>query len=84
MTRYSMKLDELKDGQTATISAIDASAPTGRRLLDLGFVPGTPIKALGRAPMGDPATFLVRGYRISLRQAESRLIGIGFDLSAPR
>lgn len=81
MVRLNRTLSELANGQTATIRDIDLSHPTGHRLLDLGFVPGTPITALGRAPMGDPATFQVRGYRIGLRSAEARLIGI--DLLPP-
>lgn len=76
MVRDNYSLDDLKEGQTGTIRDIDLRTPTGHRLLDLGFIPGTPITALGRAPMGDPATFLVRGYRIGLRSAEARLIGI--------
>ncbi len=83
MVRDNRTLIDLSTGQTATIRDIDLSNPTGQRLLELGFVPGTPITAIGRAPMGDPATFQVRGYRIGLRSAEARLIGIDL-LSRPR
>ena len=76
MVRINRTLSDLANGQTATIRDIDLSHPTGHRLLELGFVPGTPITALGRAPMGDPATFQVRGYRIGLRTAEASLVGI--------
>lgn len=84
MVRININLSDLLVGQTATIRAIDLSSPAGNRLLDLGFVPGTEITALGRAPMGDPATFMVRGYRIGLRAAEARLIGIEMPLRPVR
>lgn len=81
MVRDNRTLTDLGAGQTATIRDIDLSHPAGQRLLELGFTPGTPITAIGRAPMGDPTTFQVRGYRIGLRAAEARLIGI--DPPAP-
>jgi ferrous iron transport protein A len=76
MVRAHFNLSELSEGQSATIRDIDLSSPTAERLLDLGFTPGTPITAIRRAPLGDPCTFLVRGYRIGLRNAEARLIHI--------
>ncbi len=64
-------LSELPPGQDAVVGAIDASGPIGRRLLDLGLLPGTPVRALRRAPLGDPGVFELRGYRLCLRRSES-------------
>jgi ferrous iron transport protein A len=64
-------LSELPPGQDAVIDTIDASGPIGRRLLDLGLLPGTPVRALRRAPLGDPGVFELRGYRLCLRKSES-------------
>ena len=38
-----------------------------RRVLTLGLLPGTPVKAISRAPLGDPIVFRVRGHRLALR-----------------
>lgn len=47
-----------------------------RRLLDLGLVPGTHIKAILKSPSGDPKAFEIRGSLIALRFEEASLINI--------
>ena len=42
--------------------------------VDSGFVPGTVVTLVKRAPFGDPLEFQVRGCHISLRAAEARCI----------
>ena len=41
------------------------------RLLEMGFVPGTLVTMVKRAPLGDPLEFQVRGCHVSLRMAEA-------------
>ncbi len=65
------RLSELAPGRRAVIESLDASGPIGRRLLDLGLLPGTPVRALRKAPLGDPTVFELRGYRLCLRGTES-------------
>ncbi|MBF0502709.1 MAG: ferrous iron transport protein A [Candidatus Riflebacteria bacterium] len=67
---------DMAEGESGCIRSIDGDCPLVRRLLDLGFVPGTRVAAIRRAPLGDPTTFLIRGYRIGLRRTEASLIGI--------
>jgi len=64
-------LSDLTPGQGAVIVSIDDSGPVGRRLLDLGLLPGTPVRALRHAPLGDPGVYELRGYRLCLRRTES-------------
>ena len=40
------------------------------RLRDIGFIPGTPLKVLRTAPLGDPIEVELRGYRLCLRRAD--------------
>jgi ferrous iron transport protein A len=40
------------------------------RLADLGFVAGTPVRVVRRAPLGDPLEVEIRGARICLRRAD--------------
>ena len=76
MVKSTVSLSELTAGRIGTIRDIDTSSPTSQRLLDLGFVPGTKIKAIQQAPMGDPTTFEIRGYRVGLRNSEAKLIDV--------
>ena len=64
-------LSGLLPNQEAIIVAVDDSGPIGRRLLELGLLPGTPIRALRQAPLGDPGVYELRGYRLCLRRTES-------------
>jgi len=70
------RLSELEPGSRAVVVAIDDDGPIGRRLLDLGMAPNTPIEMLRRAPMGDPAVYELRGYRLCLRRSETTRIRV--------
>jgi ferrous iron transport protein A len=72
----SISLADLPEGKSGTIISVDTKLATAQRLLDLGFVPGTPIKAIKRAPMGDPTTFEIRGYQLGLRRSESEIVEV--------
>jgi Fe2+ transport system protein FeoA len=41
-----------------------------RRLGELGFVPGTEVQLVRRAPFGDPIEIELRGYRVCLRREQ--------------
>lgn len=70
-------LASLATGDRARVLAVDSSTPGGRRLLDLGFVPGTEVAIVRRAPLGDPIAFYLRGYQICLRRSEAARIRVG-------
>ena len=71
-----MTLDQLAPGQPATIHRVGGSGVFRRRLLELGWLPGTPVQRTGQAPLGDPLTFLVRGAVLGLRRADARAIEV--------
>jgi Fe2+ transport system protein FeoA len=52
------------------------SSPIGRRLLDLGFTPGSRLRVVRRAPLGDPVEYELRGSRICLRRGEAERIRV--------
>ena len=52
----SCSLRELPPGTDAVVVSIDAAGAVGRRLLDLGLLPGTSVRVLRRAPLGDPSS----------------------------
>jgi Fe2+ transport system protein FeoA len=75
----SRKLSDLKIGQTARVSGVEAADEVGRRILEMGLIPGTDVRLEGAAPLGDPLVFLVRGYRLSLRKTEAAQVAIEED-----
>ena len=66
-----ISLRELSPGQTAKVTKVGASGELGRRMRDMGLVPGTPIRVIGRAPLKDPVEIKLRGYNLTLRNNEA-------------
>ena len=69
-------LDTLNINKCATILDLNCNGDLRRRLLDLGLVNGTTIKAVLRSPIGNPIAYEVRGTTIALRKEDSKLITI--------
>lgn len=72
----SFRLSDVEVGRRAIIDFIhtDMDPIIKRRLLALGFVAGSQLEVIRRAPFGDPTEYQVRGSRISLRKSESQFI----------
>ena len=71
-----VNLRQMKDNQTGTITAVKVVGDLGRRIRDMGLVPGTDIKIQGRAPLYDPVALRVRGATITLRNSEADFIEV--------
>ena len=71
-------LSSLKPGQRTTVRQLSpvCRGPERRRLLDLGFVPGTVVELALTSPLGDPKAFRVRGTLVALRRQQSNLVHI--------
>ena len=72
----AVTLDQLDEGATGQIIDIVAERTFRRRLLELGLVPGTQIRVLRVAPLGDPMEFWARDAHWSMRRAEARNVQI--------
>ena len=72
----AVALTALEPGQSGVIAAVASDSGIARRLLDLGFVPGTEIRVVRRAPLGDPVTYELRGMRICLRRSEAARVSV--------
>ncbi len=46
------------------------------KLLAMGFIPGTTFHALRVAPMGDPMEIKIKGFLVSLRHSEIKLLKV--------
>lgn len=64
-------LDTLKPGDEATVTHLDGEPEHVSRLMEMGVLPGTPIKLVRFAPLGDPIEISARGYHLTLRRAEA-------------
>ncbi|MEO5338405.1 MAG: ferrous iron transport protein A [Magnetospirillum sp. WYHS-4] len=67
-------LVDLKPGEKAIIDRIDADVPLRRRLSALGVVKGVEISMVNKAPFGNPRTYSLLGYQLSLRNEDACLI----------
>jgi ferrous iron transport protein A len=66
-----MNLRRMKRLQTGTIVAVAADGEMGRRIRDMGLVPGTRITIQGRAPLYDPVALRLMGFTLTLRNSEA-------------
>lgn len=64
-------LRSLPKGARAVIKSINASGELGRRIRDMGLVPGTEILVTGRAPLKDPVALRLRDFTLTLRNNEA-------------
>lgn len=63
-----------QSGQKFLIQKVEIKGDLKRRLLDLGFVPGSVVEVLKASPLGDPISYRVAGTVIALRKEESQLL----------
>jgi ferrous iron transport protein A len=71
-----INMRNMLDNQAGTIARIKVSGELGRRIRDMGLVPGTDIKIQGRAPLYDPVALRVRGATLTLRNNEADFIEV--------
>lgn len=71
-----MTLRELIPGESGTVTSIGEKGSMRRRLMDMGVTPGTSVKVIKVAPLGDPIEINIRGYELSLRKDEAQNIMI--------
>lgn len=69
-------LNEVKCGQTVTVTHLKGEGAIKRRIMDMGITKGVEIFVKKKAPLGDPLEVTVRGYELSLRQSEAALIEV--------
>lgn len=68
------RLSDLRPGQGGTVAAVAGTSELRRRLLELGFVSGTPLRVVRLAPLGDPMEVRLHGYHLSVRRADAAAV----------
>jgi ferrous iron transport protein A len=69
-------LRRMAAGQKGLIAKVNATGELGRRIRDMGLVPGTFIQILGRAPLKDPVAVRARDFTLTLRNNEADYIHV--------
>lgn len=67
-------LRDAKVGETVVVEKIQGSGAVKRRIMDMGITKGVEIYIRKIAPLGDPVEVTVRGYELSLRKEDAKMI----------
>lgn len=71
-----MTLDEVKTGETVVVNRIEGQGALKRRVLDMGITKGTEIFVRKVAPLGDPIEITIRGYELTIRKNDAKIIQV--------
>lgn len=69
-----LSLAQLPIGAQARVLAVTGTGAIARRLMEMGVVPGAPVRMIKAAPLGDPLEVRVRGYHLAVRREEAQTI----------
>ncbi|MFV9672922.1 MAG: FeoA family protein [Acidimicrobiia bacterium] len=73
MTSDTIPLGELGLGATGIVVGYTSDVGV-RRFVEMGFVPGTRVTAMRKAPLGDPVEYAVMGSRVAIRRRDADLV----------
>lgn len=76
MKLEATRLAQVRDGSTAVVRRLVLPRATARRLMEMGLLPGTKVRVVRRAPLGDPIELRLRNYSLSIRREEAALIEV--------
>ncbi len=75
----SATLDLLPIGRTARLVRLGGERAFRRRLMELGLLPGTPVRVVRRAEVGGVLELEVRGCRVSVRTRDAQVLEVQED-----
>jgi len=71
-----VNLTNLPIGENAKVTAVRGDNQITKRLMEMGVVPGAPVRMIKSAPFGDPLEIRVRGYHLAMRKSEADRIEV--------
>ena len=71
-------LRDIQVGETSKVVKIHGAGGLKRRIMDMGITKGTDIFVRKVAPLGDPIEVTVRGYELSLRKSDAKMIEVTY------
>jgi len=69
-------LRQMNPGEKAHVVHVEFKGAVGRRLMEMGIVPGSRVEVERFAPLGDPVEIKVKGSHLSLRREEAELVEV--------
>lgn len=72
-------LRQIAMDQPATVAAITAPGELGRRLRDMGLIPGASITVIGKAPLNDPVAVRLKDSILTLRNGEADHVTVNIE-----
>jgi ferrous iron transport protein A len=67
-------LSDARVGSAGVVERVDLPDNVSHYLAHLGFLPGTSVEILRRAPAGDPRVYRIDGVEVGLRNETARYI----------
>ena len=71
-----MTLKDARVGETVKVLKVEGQGPIRRRIMDLGITKGVEIYIRKVAPLDDPFELTVRGYELSLRKEDAKMVSV--------
>ena len=72
----TVNLRTMTINQSGTIAAVKVGGELGRRIREMGLIPGTEITVKQRAPLNDPVALRVMDCTLTLRNNEADYIEV--------
>lgn len=69
-------LKDIRCGESAKVLKLTGDGPVKRRIMDMGITKGVEVYVRKVAPLGDPIEVNVRGYELTLRKEDARMIEV--------
>ena len=69
-------LSDLQNGEVGVITKVLGHGAFRKRINEMGFVKGTSVTVIKKAPLQDPVEYELMGYRVSLRGREARQVEV--------
>lgn len=71
-----MSLLEVPLRKAVVVAEVGGDRAFRRRIMEMGLVPGTEVRVVAVAPLGDPLTLDLRASRLSIRKREAALVRV--------
>ncbi|MBR7112035.1 MAG: ferrous iron transport protein A [Clostridia bacterium] len=69
-------LGDIAVDKSARVVRLHGEGAMRRRMMDMGLTKGVEVKVRKLAPLGDPMELTLRGYELSLRRADAKMIEV--------
>ena len=69
-------LSELKIGRSGIVEGLQLPDEIQHHLMHMGFMPEARVRAVRRAPTGDPTVYAIDGMEVALRRETARWISV--------